>query len=188
MGNFFQRNISGLYSNGFRSFLRDVKEDWDKASDLERANIKKVLFEMTFLQGMVGIGWIIAQMAADDDNKDLYALQLTNYLFFRLMNESTSQQVAIGGQFYDLIKSPIVGADTLKSIFSVSSYYDRDTVKSGRFAGMEKWQKHLLSITPGYKAALDVANPKDAYSSYKYFNPDVDVYNPALWLLNSYKK
>lgn len=188
LGNFFQRNITGLYNNGFRSFLRDVKEDWDNASDLEKSNIKRVVFELSFLQGMVAIGWVIAQMAADDDNKDLYALQLTNYLYFRLMNESTSAQVAIGSQFYDMIKSPIVGADTVKNIFSISSYYDTDKIKSGRYAGMYKFQKQLMSVVPGYKSAIDIANPKDAYESYKHFNPDVDVYNPALWALESYKK
>lgn len=188
LGNFFQRNITGLYNNGFRSFLRDAKEDWDNASDLERNNMKRVIFELSFLQGMVAIGWVIAQMAADDDNKDLYALQLTNYLYFRLMNESTSSQVAIGGQFYDMIKSPIVGADTVKSIFSISNYYDTDKINTGRYAGMYKWQKQLMSVVPGYKSAIDIANPKDAYDSYKHFNQDVEVYNPALWALSSFEK
>lgn len=183
--NFITNNLSGLYKDGFKDFIKNSKEQWENADEIERSNMKRVMIELAFLQGIVGIGWLLGAIAEDDDNKDLYALQLTNYLYYRLMNETTSSQVAIGGQFYDLVKSPIVGADTVKSIFSVANYFDTDTIESGRYAGMEKWQKQLMSTIPGYKSAIDIGNPKDAYDSYKHFNPDTEIYNPIWWLLET---
>lgn len=183
--NFISRNFGNAYSKGFRNFLKDAKEDWANANEIERNNMKRVFIELGFLQGIVAVGWLIGAMADDEDKKDLYSLQLTNYLYFRLMNESTSSQTGIGGEFYSLIKSPIVGADTVKSIFSVSEYFNTEEIKTGRYAGMEKWQKQLMATIPGYKSALDIANPKDAYDSYKHFNEGVDTYNPAMWALNS---
>lgn len=185
LANFLGNNLSGLYKGGFKDFLKNAKEDWNNADDIQKANMKRVMIEFAFLQGIVGIGWMLGQMADDDKNKDLYALQLTNYLYFRLMNETTSSQVGIGGQFYDLVKSPIVGADTVKSIFSITEYYNTDEIKTGRYAGMEKWQKQLMSVVPGYKSAIDIAEPKDAYNSYRHFNPDVETYNPIWWILES---
>lgn len=183
--NFISRNFGNAYSKGFRNFLKDVKEDWNSATDIERNNMKRVFIELGFLQGIIAVGWLLGAMADDDENKDLYALQLTNYLYYRLMNETTSAQTGIGGEFYNLVQSPIVGADTVKSIFSVSEYFNTDEIKTGRYAGMEKWQKQLMATIPGYKSAIDIGNPKDAYDSYKHFNPGVETYNPVMWMLNS---
>jgi hypothetical protein len=185
LANFVAQNFSGLYDKGFKGFIKNSKSVWENADDIERQNMKRVMVELSFLQAMVGIGFLLASMAGDDDNKDLYSLQLTNYLYFRLMNETTSSQVAIGQQFYELVQSPIVGADTVKNIMSISKYYDTDEVTSGRYAGMYQFQKQLMNVLPGYKSALDVLNPKEAYDSYKHFNTSVETYNPIWWLLET---
>lgn len=187
-GNFVARNFGNAYSKGFRNFLKDIKEDWMNADQIERNNIKRVMIEFGILQGIVGVCWLLGAMAEDDDNKDLYSLQLTNYLYYRLANESTSAQVGIVGEFYNLVQSPIVGADTLKSIFSTAEYFNTDEIKTGRYAGMQKWQKQLMATVPGYKSAIDLADPKGAYDSYRHFNNSVETYNPVMWLLNSTKE
>ena len=183
--NFVSRSFGNAYDNGFKNFLKDAKTDWMAADEIERSNMKRVFIELGFLQGIIAVGWLLGAMADDDKNKDLYALQLTNYLYYRLMNESTSAQVGIGGEFYNLIQSPIVGADTVKSIFSVANYFDTEEITKGRYAGMYKFQKQLMSTIPGYKSAVDLGDPKSAYDSYKHFNSGVDTYNPLMWLLNS---
>ena len=185
LADFLSKNMAQLYSGGFKDFIKNSKAEWEKADEIERANMKRVMTELAFLQGIVGIGWLIGAMADDDENKDLYALQLTNYLYFRLMNETTSSQTAIGQQFYEMIKSPIVGAETVKSIFSVANYFDTDEIKSGRYAGKYKFQKQLMNVLPGYKSALDVINPRDAYNSYRHFNTSVETYNPIMYLLEA---
>ena len=184
-GSFLSDAVTNLSGKGFGNFLKDIKEQWVNASDIERSNIRRVLIEISLLQAVVAVGWMIAQAADDDDNKDLYALQLTNYLYARLMNESTSAQLAIGSEFYGIVESPIVGADTVSNIFALSNYYDTTKIEGGRYSGMYKFQKQFMSVVPGYKSMVDMQNPKDAYSSYIHFNKSVDTYNPVLWLLKT---
>lgn len=183
--NFLSRNFGNAYNKGFKNFLKDIKEDWKNADEVERKNLGRVMIEFGILQGIIGIGWLLGAMADDDENKDLYALQLTNYLYYRLMNESTSAQTGVGGEFYNLVQSPIVGLDTVKSIFSIANYFDTDEIKTGRYAGMEKWQKQLMSTVPGVKSGYDIADPKGAYNTYKHFNNSVETYNPIYYLLNT---
>lgn len=184
-GSFLADAVTNLSGKGFSTFLKDIKEQWVNASDLERNNIRRVLIEVSLLQAVVAVGWMIAQMADDDDNKDLYALQLTNYLYARLMNESTSSQLSIGSEFYSIVQNPIVGADTVSNIFAISNYYDTTKIEGGRYSGMYKFQKQFMSVVPGYKSMVDMANPKDAYDSYVHFNKSVDTYNPVLWMLKT---
>lgn len=184
-GNFISRNFGNLYNKGFSNFLKDIKQDWIESDEIERKNLRRVMIELGILQGIIAVGWLLGAMADDDENKDLYSLQLTNYLYYRLMNENTSAQVGVMGEFYSLIKSPIVGADTVKSIFSVANYFDTDEIKTGRYAGMYKFQKQLMNTIPGYKSSIDLADPKGAYDSYKHFNDGVETYNPVMWVLNS---
>ena len=183
--NFISNNLSGLYKNGFKDFIKNAKEDWNSADEIERSNMKRVMIEMAFLQGIVGIAWLLGSMADDDKNKDLYSLQLTNYLWFRLANETTSNQIGIGNEFYSMISAPIVGAQTVKSIFSVGEYFNTDEIEKGRYIGYQKWQKQLMSVAPGYKSIIDLKEPKDAYNAYKHFNTATEQLNPIMWLLAS---
>lgn len=184
-GGFISQVATNLYGKGFSTFLKDIKEQWKDASEVERNNIKRVLIEVSFLQALVAVGWVIAQMADDEDNKDLYALQLTNYLYARLMNESTSSQLSIGSEFYSIVKNPIVGADTVSNIFAISNYFDTNKIEGGRYSGMYKFQKQFMSVAPGYQSLINMQNPRDAYSTYTHFNKSVDTYNPVLWLLKT---
>lgn len=189
-GDFISKTFSGLYKNGFKTFLKDVKQQWMEGGELERRNIKRVSIEMAFLQGVIAIGWMLAQIADDDDNKDLYSLQLSNYMFTRLSNETNSANLGVLGEFYNTVQAPIVGAQTLKSIFNLSDYYDIATnptekIERGRYAGNYKFEKKLIDLTPGYGSFVNLANPRDAVNSYNHFNTGVADFNPIVFLLNS---
>jgi len=184
-GGFISDAMTNLSGKGFSTFIKDIKEQWVNASEVERNNIRRVLIEVSLLQAVVAVGWMIAQAADDDKNKDLYALQLTNYMYARLMNESTSAQLSIGSEFYSIVQNPIVGADTVSNIFAISNYYDTTKIEGGRYSGMYKFQKQFMSVVPGYKSLVDMKDPKSAYDSYTYFNKSVDTYNPVLWLLKT---
>lgn len=190
LANFFVRNFNKGAKNKFKGFFKQVKEDYQNAKNqTERDNIKRTLIEIGALQVLVGIGFLISAMADDEDNKDIYALQLTAYETDRLIKEMTSAYTGTIPEFFAAVKSPVIGMDFLKDVFSVHKFFDGESIEQGKYRGLTKNQKHTLKVVPGLKNVHDMwdaDNIRTTRSVYQLYNQDaVEVTNPIYWLLNS---
>ena len=57
--------------------------------------------------------------ADDDENKDNITIQGTAYLLDRVINETSSSQLGLMGEFYQKAESPITGLSSIKDMLSI---------------------------------------------------------------------
>ena len=122
-------------------------------------------------------------MADDDENKDLFGLQLANYLSFRTLNELSSVQFNIGSNLAETVESPFVGWNTVKNLGSIGEVLSGEEVKHGSYRGMTKRRRYMTKMVPGMKQYFDLKNMNQTYDTYKFYNTKNFSLTPAnlLW-------
>ena len=121
------------------------------------------------MTGIVAIVSMVSAMADDEDNEDLYGLQLTNYFLYRLANETSSTQLGLFGQFSEVIKSPFVGYQQVLDAFNVANAFDTDVIKQGTYKGHTGTYKYFFKSTPGLKGLHDLINVRNTANTYRYY-------------------
>jgi transcriptional regulator with XRE-family HTH domain len=137
--------------------------------DLINRNIKRVGIEFAFMTGIIALVALVSALADDEDNEDIYSLQLTNYFLYRLANETSSTQFGIAGQFSEVIKSPFVGYQQVLDVFSISNAFDTDEIKQGTYKGHTGTYKYFFKSTPGLKGLHDLMNIRNTSDTYRYY-------------------
>ena len=150
-----------------------VKEAWDNLEEYQRKNLKASGITLAALTAMVVIAIILRNMAGDDDEKDNYALQLTNYLLIRNLNETFGGSIGIFNSSYETLKSPLQILDTGKNMSKLLYFQDiGEEVKRGKYKGMDKYLSHVLKLTMG-KNIYSMKDGESIYESwrgYEHFN------------------
>jgi hypothetical protein len=137
--------------------------------ELIQRNLKRIGVEFVFMTGIVSLVAMVSAMADDEDNEDLYALQLSNYFLYRLANETSSTQLGIFGQFSDVIKSPFVGYQQVLDAANVSQAFDTEEITRGTYKGHTKAYKYFFKSTPGLKGLHDLTNIRNTSDTYRYY-------------------
>ena len=145
------------------------KEMTSYETELIRRNLKRVGVDFVFMTGVIALVAMISAMADDEDNEDLYALQLTNYFMYRLANETASTQFGIFGQFGEVIASPFVGYQQVIDASKIWTAFDTDEISRGVFKGHTKQYKYFFKSTPGLKGLHDLTNIRNTADTYKYY-------------------
>jgi len=155
-----------------------------KGAELVRRNMRRVLVEASILTGLMALSLILRGFADDDDNEDLFALQMANYMTYRTINELSSVQLNISSNMVEAIESPFVGMNTVKNLWDAGELFSGEEVKHGSYRGMSKRQRYLTKMVPGMKQAFDLANMNQTYETYKFYNTKNFSLTPAnlLWL------
>lgn len=152
---------------------KSVKEAWDNLEEYQRKNLKASGITLAALTAMVVIAIILRNMAGDDDEKDNYALQLTNYLLIRNLNETFGGSIGIFNSSYETLKSPLQILDTGKNMSKLLYFQDiGEEVKRGKYKGMDKYLSHVLKLTMG-KNIYSMKDGESIYESwrgYEHFN------------------
>ena len=156
--------------DGFPQMVANVSKAWKVGDDVQRRNIKRVMVELGSLATLMMLGLMLRSAAEDDDNEDLFALQLSNYLMFRTLNELSSVQFNIATNFSDTIESPFVGWTTIKNLKNVGDVFSGEEVKYGSYRGMSERQKYFTKMVPGMKQIFDLQNMNQTYDTYKFYN------------------
>lgn len=172
------RSLFSYFGGVFREFsdgnfykvVGNFKEAWDKADDMQRRNISRVGKELSVLASIMMLGMILRSAAEDDENEDLFALQLSNYLMYRTMNELSSTQFNIATNFSDTIESPFVGWSTIKNLTKVGDVFSGEEVKYGSYRGMSERGRFITKMVPGMKQYFDLQNMNQTYKTYKFYN------------------
>jgi hypothetical protein len=149
----------------------DVDENTGELErDLIARNIKRVGVEMAFMTGIVFVLAAVNAMADDEDNKDIYALQLTNYFLWRLANETSSTQLGIFNESANIIKEPVVAWQQIQDMAKIYQIFDREEMTRGGFKGHTGTYKYFFKNTVGLKGLHDLMNVRNTKNTYDYYN------------------
>lgn len=182
------KGVTGTNKKAFREQLKDqwadtfAEEDTQKG-EMQRKNIKRAGIDLAVLNALALVGFLLANYADDDENEDLWALQMANYLYFRTMNETASSSIALPNQYMETLESPFVGLNTVQEMGKISSFFDTDEIKSGKYGGMQKWERQLIKTVPGIKQYREVENPKESSDTYRFYNSSNFDAIPMYWFL-----
>ena len=186
--NYMGRYLNEFKRSNFRDILGSFRTAFEGADATERNNLKRVGIEMAMLNSLMLVGFLLANAAEDEDNKELFGLQLTNYLMYRTLNELSSVQLGIGNNYADIIESPFVGLQTVENLVSIGELFDSDEIKRGRYKGMQKNERLLINIIPGAKQVFDLQDMNGTYDTYKFFNKTNINYSPVGYMWNRHDK
>ena len=175
----------GFDKKAGKTWLKHIKDTWTDSmnDDTTRRNLHRATLDMTFVATMQVLGFLLSNYM-DDDDDPLYALQLADYMLYRVTNEQISSTVALPNQFLKALDSPIKGIDRLTDLGSLVTgvLFDGDIVERGRFAGETERARYLYNNVPGLKDIYNLRNIEGTKNSYKHFNSDNEP-----WSILSYE-
>ena len=156
---------------GLKNLGLDVNEETSELErDLIARNMKRVGVEFAFMTGIVLMLAALNAMADDDENKDIYALQLTNYFMWRLANETSSTQLGLFNETANIVKEPVVAYQQIIDMFKIGQIFDTDTIKRGTYKGHTGTYKYFFKNTVGLKGLHDLMNIRNTKNTYDYYN------------------
>ena len=155
--------------------------------ELNIRNLRRIGKEIASMGILVSLGSLIFAMAADPDNEDIYALQMTSYLTTRLLNESgTAFTPSILTDLSDVIESPIVTYDAGKQLLQSYKLFDGDEITRGKYKGLSQRQKWITKNVLGVKGVYDIwsaDNVRQSEDTYRLYN--IENINRSTLGLNS---
>src|SRR5699024_2180285 len=95
--------------------------------------------------GLMLVAGALKDLADDDDNEDIFAIQMTNYIAMRTLHETLSNQTGIGQQWWRVINEPIVGLTNYRSMFNlpINLMFGNEEIESGFYEGYTKRMREL---------------------------------------------
>jgi len=182
--NFMGSYIREYKDSGAKGVINNFKTAWNKADDVQRANIMRVSKEMAVLNSVILLAVVLKGFADDEDNADLYPLQLASYLTYRVASETASSSLAIGSNITEIIKSPIVGFQSVANLTNVMDVFDGDEVTRGKYKGFSERSKYFITTVPGFKGVYDlydIQNTRKTYGNFNEGNFDFTVGTSFIW-------
>lgn len=176
--NFLGKYLSEFNSKNIANVIKNGKEVWNKTDGVGKNNIKRVMIEMAVLNSLLILGYMLNRLADDDKNKELFALQLSNYLMLRTVNELSSSQLALGRNYSEIIDSPFVGWNTAKEMTNIMDVFSGEEVKYGNYRGMTESGRWLTKMIPGVKQIHDLQNINQTKNTYLFYNNNNFKYTP----------
>jgi len=182
--NFAGSFIKEWRGNNFKKAMESYKTAWDAGGEVQRRNMRRNMIEVSALSTLMLLAMGLRYAAEDDDNEDIFALQLTNYLAFRTINELSSVQLNIVSNFAEAVESPFVGWQTVKTLVDVGALADTNEISSGTYKGLTGRERHLIKLVPGAKQVFDLSQMNKTYETYKFYNLKNFSATPAAMLWN----
>lgn len=183
--NYFVDAINLGYKKGkLKGIMKEFKDLYVNGDETTRKNLERVAKEFIFLSTIFTFTIFLSSWA--DDDEDLWAAQLTAYLFERTTNEVATSQIGIFGEFYKKFSEPFVGLQKIENFVRLDKLLSTDIVEDGRYRGLPDYQVYLLKNVIGAKPAFDVWNAENLKSqrdSYDYFNKE-EALIPVAWFLD----
>lgn len=147
LANYIKQSFSLMEEKNMKAFVKSFKDNWHGLEDVEKRNLKRIMVELGSFITLLSLGIIIAAIADDDDNKDLWALQFSAYIYFRTVNEVGSVQAPTGAfGLVDTIQAPFIAINSLKEIMDVKGWSVGE-VNAGAYKGHSKLFKKLSKLT-----------------------------------------
>ncbi|MDC7251132.1 MAG: hypothetical protein PQJ49_14590 [Sphaerochaetaceae bacterium] len=136
-----------MEEKNMKNFIKTFKEHYNTLDDFEKRNLKRIMAELGVYMFLLGFGIIVAAIADDDDNKDLWALQFSSYIYFRTVSEIGSVQAPTGVYgLVDTVQAPFIAINSIKDILDPKGF-SFEEVQSGAYEGHSKLYKKLAKQT-----------------------------------------
>lgn len=171
LATYLRKSLSLMEEKNMKAFVKAFKENWHGLEDYEKRNLKRIMVELGAFISLLSLGIIVAAIADDDDNKDLWALQFSAYIYFRTINEVGSVQAPTGVfGLVDTIQAPFIAINSLKEIMDVKGW-SIDEVNAGAYKGHSKLYKRLAKLTWG-KHLYELKGIKKKSEFYRLMNSE----------------
>lgn len=146
-GTYFKNLFGELNAKTYDNLITAIKEEWHTLDDLDKTNIQRMLMHTGVLFSLLLIGIAVAKAADDDDNKDDWALQFSAYVYFRTMNELSTQHFPLGlGETVQMAKTPFMALQNIEEFINPKNY-NFEPVQSGPYKGLPRAYRHLAKQT-----------------------------------------
>ena len=185
MNTFTKAINKGRVEGGIAGVMKNLKEVYKNADPMEQENIRRVMIDSAFMSGLFALTLAISGWA--DDDKESLTAQFVAYMFERTVNETSSSQFGVLGEFYASSKEPIVGLSKIENLAKIADAFDSDIVKSGRYKGMEKREVYAIKNLIGAKSFYDLSSAENLYSqrkAYDFFNKE-EMFTPIAWFIDN---
>ena len=166
----------------FKTALKDrenLSRDYNSLPEHVRKNLRTSMVIGGVLISLMALTTLLKKTADDDDEEDNYLLQLMAYLSMRSLNEAFSGNIGIGESYFEAIQNPIMVGTTLKNIASIDPSGYNETVKSGKYQGVNKFAASLMKATslrnPYSVSSSEII--KGTRQSYEHFNTSDNLYS-----------
>lgn len=188
VGKKLKDTVTELFANrkDMEAFKKTFSEIWINSSPSERTNLKRAMIEVGFISALYTLVLAFTQFADDDEQKDIWATQLSALLMERLVNETKSSQLGIFSELSNTVQEPVVGYKNILQTLDIRSLFSDEEVKRGTYAGLKEWQSYLIKNTVGLKPTYTIwsgENLNTQRRNYRFFN-DIEELQPASVFLN----
>jgi hypothetical protein len=150
-------------------FINTVKDKFNNADELERANIKRIMVDFGLVSTMLAFSIMLSNYL-DDEEDPAWALIYADYMLFRVTNEQASVSSGLLKQYPQVIANPIIGMERVSDVFKILDVFDSSEIEKGTYQGMTKSWKWVTSNLPIIKEYEKLSEAKRTSDLYKYYN------------------
>lgn len=146
-GTYFKNLFGSINAKTHENLIEAIKSEWHTLDDLDKTNIQRLLLHTGVLASLMLIGLAVVKAVDDDDNKDEWALQYASYIYFRTINELSSQHFPLGlTETVQMAKTPFMALQNIEEFINAKNY-SLDTVQSGAYKGHSRLYRHVAKQT-----------------------------------------
>lgn len=143
----FKNIATSMRSSDRKGLLEEMKNNWNNLEPHQQKNVHRTYTEMAFFLSVLGMTAFVLGMADDDENKDIWGLQLAAYIMVRTSSELGTSSFPLNlGAANDIVEKPFMAVNTWNSLTDWSSY-SLDEVESGAYEGDSKLYQKLVKLT-----------------------------------------
>lgn len=160
-----------------KDYFKHVKEVWDNADDVTRKSLHRTMMEMAFVNTLLVMSYILSNMMDDDKEENSWMLEFSNYMLFRVTNETLSSTVALPRQFSETVNNPLKGIDRFYDLKDITDIFNTDVVASGKYAGETRSYRWIARNMPAIKDYQRIVNIDKETDLYKMYNKENMVWS-----------
>jgi hypothetical protein len=175
-------NVIKSLTQGFdrksgQTYLKHVKKVWDESltDETTRRNLIRTGTELAMVNTMLVASYLLSK-ALEDDDDPLYALQLADYMLYRVTNEQISGTVGLVAQYPKALESPIKGIDRLYDLKDIGDIFSGEIVQRGTYAGMTERERWISRNVAGIKEISKLSRIDKTSDTYRLFNKDNEMW------------
>jgi len=148
-------NLFINYIKEYKEYQTSANAYWNSLSETQKADVKQVLGEAFVLAALAGLS---ACMGDPDDHKGEFYYRLWMYVVKRcLFDEKATTVWGFPSEAKTIINNPIASVQTMAGLlYPIVGITDiKDTIKSGRYEGWNKYARNVLKYTVPFYSQID---------------------------------
>ena len=176
----FGKIFSEVKEQGLTNVVNAMKTVWDNADEVERLSIRRTSVDFVAFSALGLLASVLMGYADEEENQDVWSLQLANLLMLRTLNETGGSTLGLHNSYFDTVKNVFVGLDLVKTGLSVNHYFDDKVITKGIYKGKTIRERQMIKLMPGAKQALDLSQLDVTTKTFLQFNEDNIAITPSL--------